>query len=46
MFELRIYRKSSFKNKIRLATIKTPGLGFIAWVRLYFTLKQSDVWSR
>jgi len=45
MFEFRIYRKSVFKNKIRLATFKIPRLGFVAWVRMYFTLKQSDTLS-
>ena len=41
MYEIRIYRVDG-KNKTRTAKIKSP-LGFIAWCRLWSTLKKYSV---
>lgn len=44
MLEIRIYKKHTIgdrmlKNKIRIATIKSPSYGLVKWIRLYFSLK-------
>jgi hypothetical protein len=43
MYEIRVYRYVG-KNKLRTAKIKnTSQLGFFAWCRLWFTLKNWQV---